>query len=303
MPFLKRLGSNDPRFKNLAFHKGMNLVLAEKTHHSSDTDSRNGAGKTSIVRLLRYLLGGKRDDWIKSLADYTEGAFWADIHGATGDIHISREAGSTSVSVGASTYSSTEWKKTSGELLLGWPASHDKPTVQQIFSQLLRTSFDSPTKIDSYESDLETGTRIAYFFGMPDTTLQKSIQAANFKKDKKTLKKAIDHGILGNIATSKAECEAELFKLEDQLQKRKSALAEFKVDESYAGHQQAADELSAEIAALNDQNIALKRRKRDLTNTITTEMPVKQDNGEMLVRQATLCRGWGNDSNRCFKAV
>lgn len=167
----------------------MNLVLAEKTHHSSDTDSRNGAGKTSIVRLLRYLLGGKRDDWIKSLADYTEGAFWADIHGATGDIHISREAGSTSVSVGASTYSSTEWKKTSGELLLGWPASHDKPTVQQIFSQLLRTSFDSPTKIDSYESDLETRTRIAYFFGMPDTTLQKSIQAANFKKDKKTLKK------------------------------------------------------------------------------------------------------------------
>lgn len=284
MPFLKSLGSNDPRFKNLAFHKGMNLVLAEKTHHSSDTDSRNGAGKTSIVRLLRYLLGGKRDDWIKSLADYTEGAFWADIHGATGDIHISREAGSTSVSVGASTYGSTEWKKTSGELLLGWPASHDKPTAQQIFSQLLRTSFDSPTKIDSYESDLETGTRIAYFFGMQDTTLQKPIQAANFKKDKKTLKKAIDHGILGNIATSKAECEAELFKLEDQLQKRKSALAEFKVDESYAGHQQAADELSAEIAALNDQNIALKRRKRDLTNTITTEMPVKQDNGEMLVR-------------------
>ena len=288
MPFLKNLGSDDPRFKNLTFHKGMNLVLAEKTHHSSDTDSRNGAGKTSVVRLLRYLLGGNRNEWIKSLAKYTEGAFWADIQGAAGDIHISREAGSTSVSVGVSTYSSKEWQKKSGELILGWPTSHDKPTAQQIFSQLLRTSFDSPTKIVPQESDLETGTRIAYFFGMPDTTLQKPIQAANFKKDKKTLKKAIDHGILGNMATSKAECEAELFKLEDQLQKRRSALAEFKVDESYAGHQQAADELSAEIAALNDRNIALKRRKRDLVNTMSAEIPVKQNNGEMLARLTRL---------------
>lgn len=288
MPFLKSLGSDDPRFKNLTFHKGMNLVLAEKTHHSSDTDSRNGAGKTSVVRLLRYLLGGNRNEWIKSLAKYTEGAFWTDIQGTAGDIHISREAGSTSVSVGASTYSSKEWQKKSGELILGWPASHDKPTAQQIFSQLLRTSFDSPTKIVPQESDLETGTRIAYFFGMPDTTLQKPIQAASFKKDKKTLKKAIDHGILGNMATSKAECEAELFKLEDQLQKRRSALAEFKVDESYAGHQQAADELSAEIAALNDRNIALKRRKRDLVNTMSAEIPAKQDNGEMLARLTRL---------------
>ena len=284
MSFLKNLGSDDPRFKNLTFHKGMNLVLAEKTRHSSDTDSRNGAGKTSIVRLLRYLLGGKRDDWIKSLAEYTESAFWTDIQGAAGEIHISRTAGSTSVLAGTSTYSSNEWREKSGELLLGWPASHDKPTAQQVFSQLLRTSFDSPTKIDSYESDLETGTRIAYFFGIPDTTLQKPIRAANFKKDKKILKKAIDHGILANIATSKAECEAELFKLEDQLQNRRSALAEFKVDESYAGHQQAADELSAEIAALNDQNIALKRRKRYLSNTMTIELPDKQDNGEMLTR-------------------
>ncbi|MCH4083810.1 MAG: DUF2326 domain-containing protein [Olsenella sp.] len=284
MPFLKSLGSDDPRFKILTFHKGMNLVLAEKTHHSSDTDSRNGAGKTSVVRLLRYLLGGKRNEWIKSLAEYTESAFWADVQGTTGNIRIRREAGSTSVSVGTSTYSSNEWREKSGELLLGWSASHEKPTAQQVFSQLLRTSFDSPTKIDSYESDLETGTRIAYFLGIPDTTLQKPIQAANFKKDKKTLKKAIEHGILGNMAASKAECEAELFKLEDQLQKRRSALSEFKVDESYAGHQQAADELSAEIAALNDQNIALKRRKRDLANTMSTEIPAKQDNGEMLTR-------------------
>ena len=63
------------------------------------------------------------------------------------------------------------------------------------------------------------------------------------------------------MATSKAECEAELFKLEDQLQKRRSALAEFKVDESYAGHQQAADELSAEIAALKRPKYRAKAAK------------------------------------------
>ena len=66
------LGSDDPRFKRLEFHSGFNLILADKTEGSGATDSRNGAGKTSIIRLLRYLLGGKSTPWINNLKEYKD---------------------------------------------------------------------------------------------------------------------------------------------------------------------------------------------------------------------------------------
>ncbi|MFR3452496.1 MAG: hypothetical protein ACLTSX_13985 [Collinsella sp.] len=41
-------------------------------------------------------------------------------------------------------------------------------------------------------------------------------------------------------------------------------LTHFKVDESYSEHQRLADELSQEIARLNDKGVALRRRVGDL---------------------------------------
>lgn len=59
--FLHSVSANDPRFKTLHFHDGMNLLVARRTVDSSNVDSRNGAGKTSLILILRYLLGGSID--------------------------------------------------------------------------------------------------------------------------------------------------------------------------------------------------------------------------------------------------
>ncbi|BCR82012.1 hypothetical protein SK1NUM_24550 [Arachnia rubra] len=64
--FLHKLGSSDARFKQLQFHDGMNILLADKTTESTSGDSRNGAGKTSFIRILRYVLGGSINDSLKA---------------------------------------------------------------------------------------------------------------------------------------------------------------------------------------------------------------------------------------------
>lgn len=91
------LGSDDPRFKRLEFHSGFNLILADKTEGSGATDSRNGAGKTSIIRLLRYLLGGKSTPWINTLKEYTEGEFYAKFLVGNKSIEVKRALGSNEI--------------------------------------------------------------------------------------------------------------------------------------------------------------------------------------------------------------
>jgi len=54
---IRKIYSSLPSFKTVEFHQGLNLVLAEKGAQSSDGQTRNGAGKSSLVELINALLG------------------------------------------------------------------------------------------------------------------------------------------------------------------------------------------------------------------------------------------------------
>ncbi len=60
---LRKLGSNDARFKEITFQAGMNIIVAARTVGSTETDTRNGSGKSSIIEMLHFLLGGQIPVW------------------------------------------------------------------------------------------------------------------------------------------------------------------------------------------------------------------------------------------------
>ena len=268
---LESLGSDESHFRRLDFHSGFNLVLADKTKGSDATDSRNGAGKTSVVRLLRYLLGGNASQWTKKLKGYSDEEFWAKFD-CDGRSHIIRRAaGSTEVTFDGLTMRVGEWRQCAGVELFGFAKDHVKPTVGQVSGQLIRDDFSDPVKIHSSESDQDAGARIGYYLGLSGEALGKAETAASFEANKKILGKAVKDGLIGGLGPDKAECKSDLATLERDRIKLVEALSSFKVDECYSEHQRQADELSREITRLNDRGVALRGRVSELESASKKE--------------------------------
>lgn len=275
---MHELGSFDERFKRLKFHKGMNILLADKTKESELGDSRNGAGKTSFVRILRYLFGGNIDKSLKSesLASHS---FWV-------KLELDENVGTTVVQrpisprdkivVGETTMTVAEWKNDLSQQF-GLLENTDRPTVGQLFGQLIRNYFSDPLKTYHAEAKWESGLRIGYFLGFSPEILVKVGEISAMEKQQRDLKKLISEGVIESVVLNESELRAELAQARQRRNRLKANLARFRVDEQYGEHQTRADQLSSAIRDLNDQGLALEQRQRDLKLAIETERPAVRE--------------------------
>ncbi|MGJ9505327.1 ABC-three component system protein [Actinotignum sp. GS-2025c] len=272
--FLHNLGSSDERFKQLNFHGGLNIVLADKTAESTSGDSRNGAGKTSFIRILRYLLGGSLDQSLK-IPQLFQHSFWANLglDRATKTTRIERPISpQTKVFIDGSSTTVAEWRRELAKLC-SLPTDAKYPTVGQLFGQLARDYFADPLKTYRVESDWESGIRIGFFLGFSPELLGKASAIVALEKNRRALQKAMSDGAFGNINLSESELRADLAQAREKRSRLESHLAVFRVDEQYADHQQEANRLSHAIRDLNDEGLSLEHRKRDIELTIAEEHP------------------------------
>lgn len=45
----------------MTFHAGLNVLLSDRTAGSTDKQTRNSAGKTSLIEVIHFLLGAECD--------------------------------------------------------------------------------------------------------------------------------------------------------------------------------------------------------------------------------------------------
>jgi uncharacterized protein YydD (DUF2326 family) len=53
--------SSDARFKTVRFHQGLNVLLSDSQPGATEKQTRNSAGKTSLVEVLHFLFGSDCD--------------------------------------------------------------------------------------------------------------------------------------------------------------------------------------------------------------------------------------------------
>lgn len=289
--FISSLGSSDERFRALAFKPGLNILVADRTELSEQGDSRNSVGKTSFVKVLRYVLGGSRTGELEA-PELNGHGFEATIHlprvdgSADDEVSVSRTlTPATKVQVNGwsavqdkQPISVEEWRSLQAQYLFHIPEDVSRPTSGQLWAQLARTFFDKPTKVHPTEADWESGVRIGHMLGLSSEILAKSGEVDQLTKQRKAIRKAVREGALAHLSLDEAKLRAELARARRRRDRMEESLGEFRVDEQYAEHQQRADELSAAIQRWNDEGLALQRRLRELEAALREEVdPAEND--------------------------
>ena len=77
---IHRISSNKRTFHAIDFKAGLNVIVAERTKTSSQKDTRNGLGKSTLIQIIDFCLGSRVKNgeglFIDSLTDW---AFTIDI--------------------------------------------------------------------------------------------------------------------------------------------------------------------------------------------------------------------------------
>ena len=166
---LRSVQANKDHFRPVEFRDGLNVILAERTEVSRETDSRNGVGKTTLFQIIDFCMGGRvsgsdglaklqGSDWEFSLTlDFGEERLLIVTRALddTGDIRLSGavvDLGIGDASPG--TIRTRAWTNWLGEhcfaLSSGDLRGEYDPTFRRLFGHFLRF------RADAYLSPFET---------------------------------------------------------------------------------------------------------------------------------------------------
>ncbi|PDS34698.1 hypothetical protein CO665_29540 [Rhizobium anhuiense] len=265
------IGSSIETFKPLKFGKGLNVLLAERDKLSDDKDTRNGSGKSSVIEIVHFLLGGivGKDSLFKAKA-LAKASFWGDFSLRGIDFRVERSvADSKRVRVQFTTpgshgldaeydlqglYASIDaWCRWLGHMMFGYPARpgtppfdvKHAPTFRSTFGYFARRrgdgGFGEPVKFFKQQSTGDSQIALSYLFGL-DWTLALEFEKARDEKR--------EHQVLFNRTKAKqnehlttvARLRAAVAVAENAAERQRSDVATFEVEALY-------EELATEASA------------------------------------------------------
>lgn len=298
---LRKLTSSDKRFKTVTFRPGLNVVLADREPASAETDTRNGAGKTSIIELIHFLLGG---DWPKTReAALREDVFELDCELAGSRVVVQR-AGKAPGRVFFSRMDETtrwpiqperhllegpslrieDWVMVLGQLVFGLPAAlgeeQFRPTFRNLFNYFARRvregGFLDPESIHRHQALWDKQVCITFLLGLDWTIAQAMERIRAKERFRRQMRKMIaeEEGLETRaVFPNSAELRARLTLTEQRAIGLKTAIASFKVADEYHTYEAEVDQITAELSALSDENTIDRQLATELDQALSIEAP------------------------------
>ena len=309
---IHRLGSDHSTFKTLTFGPGLNILLADKSEGAGDRQSRNGAGKTSFLEVLHFLLGSDvRHNSIFRSDALRDWSFEVCVDVGSRPISISRSCSKSSnirltnadhldVDIGLARGSgesflrNEDWKRLLGHHWFSLPHEDDdsrfRPTFRSLFSFFARRhfggGFETPTQHTAKQQTWDQQVSTSYLLGLDWEVSSRFQELREQDRSLRTLRKAVRSGDLGRYLGRASELRTQLTLAERKVEQLHNQLNAFRVVDEYADLEQEADQLTAELAEIVAQNLADQALIRELRATLDHEEPPALSNLEDLYREA-----------------
>ena len=289
--YLKNIRSNKESFRPVSFERGFNVVIAERAEGSTERDSRNGLGKSTLIEIIHFCLGADSAKSLLNVPELSDWMFTLDFELDGRDFTVSRDfrdpntifldgdfTGWTvtpelSELHGAHILTNEQWCEVLGNIAFGLSSTERKysPSFRSLFSYFARRGTDGyqdPHTFFRSQPEYSKQINNAYLLGLSAEYASKFQEIKDLLGDTKQIKKATGQGYFKDLVGSLGELEAERVTRTQEIQEFRSQLQSFKVHPQYNALQVEADKLTKEIQeTLNSthlENVLARRYEESL---------------------------------------
>lgn len=266
-------------FKPAVFQPGLNVVLAKRTIEATKRDSTNGLGKSALLEIINFCLGGNKgatlskghvDDW-KFTVEMELGGLPCSVTRsvqAQGRVDVDGDARGWPVAprtdIGGRTYLAVDdWKAVLGHLMYGLEPDAGRkywPSFRSLAAYRIRTAGKDSGYLDPFSNrarQLPWSRQVstAYLLGIGWEFASMRQDLRDRENTLRQLRAASDTGILAEIAGSAGELEARMMRLSEQADMEARELAAFRVHEQYRELESRANAYADRIRRTSDENV------------------------------------------------
>lgn len=294
---LRQLSSSDDRFKTIVFKPGRNILIADKTDRSSGTDSRNGAGKSSTIEILHFLLGMRTltGSVLEHAAlQHDRYALRLDWPGTQDGVIASRSLNKRSrialepnVTAGGALVQTAgdatvpEWVSVIGRDLFAFPGDHSGISARTLLGLYVRRvsqhGMDDPVKTFPTQSVAVATTNAAYLLGLDWRLAAGYQELASRESLRRKLKAATKDPAFGLIVGTVSELRGQVAATTVRVRGLEEQVAAFRVVPEYERLQGRADAIDARIRRTRAEDAADRRNLQDLQDALRDEREPEAD--------------------------
>ena len=282
---IRALRSDRETFRTVRFKDGANVVLADRTPDSGKKDSRNGLGKSAMLEIISFCLGGSMGETLKR-REVKGWTFTLDVEHGGRSFSISRRTGDNAVEISGDTagwpvalagnatiaqdgvrIKVDDFNRGMGRMLYGLE-SHGalgyRPTFRSLISYRVRQGgkhggYRSPFQSFHMQTAACVQVNNAYMLGLNWETGAHLQDLTDHKRKLRDLERDMSDGVLSDLVGSIGDIEAILIRLEDRARREKDAIDRFRVHDQYKDLESEANGLTESIHGLVNERFSMRK--------------------------------------------
>ena len=304
---IKSLTANKNSFNSIIFKKGLNVIVADKTIESTDKDSRNGIGKTTLIEIINFCFGGgvkkNKSIFVESLNDWD---FSLKMEINSNEIRINRSLANPNIfsiddpnneiSSNANFLNTTydinlkEFNSNFGALFFGLDKKIENkyaPTFRSLLSYVIRhnnSAYLNPFEQYKNQNPWDSQVNIAYLLDLCWEYISEQTLINVQKKGLKLLRDAIKDGLMNDLY-GLGDLEAKRIQLKQIVNEDLVGLKSFNVHPQYKQIEDESNTLTQEIHELVNKKVKISRTLELYEKSIQTEEPPNNNQLEKIYNE------------------